>query len=123
AKTETTVVAKAGEVIDVTCSSSWSTKLSFGSTYTVLVTDLNCTSDKLAEPLSLGSVSCNLGYDCGTTGIAFSPTLKDGGKVSDAPAKSPGPADHETTVTPPATTETVWSAVKKATKTQSLKVK
>jgi hypothetical protein len=117
------VVAKAGEVIDVTCSSSWSTKLSFGATYTVLVTDLKCTGDKLAEPLSLGSVSCNLGYDCGTSGIAFSPALKDGGKVTAAPAKYTVPADIVKTVTTPATTETVWSAVKKATKTQSLKVK
>jgi uncharacterized repeat protein (TIGR02543 family) len=124
AKTETTTTAKAGDEIDVTCSGSWSSAAKSGATVvSVVVFDMTCTGEKLAEPLNLGDVSCLYGATCGTTGVTFSPALKDGGSLSGAKARYTVKADIVKTVTTPATTQTTWSATKTTTKTQSLKVK
>ncbi|MDR1791786.1 MAG: hypothetical protein LBR20_09120, partial [Propionibacteriaceae bacterium] len=123
AKTETTTTAKAGDVIDVKCSASWSTSFTGagGAILSTVATDMTCTSDLLAAPLTWSSNSCLYGTTC-DGGIRFTSAVSGGG-FSGKAAKYTVPADIVKTVTTPATTETVWSATKTTTKTQSLKVK
>ncbi|MDR1852801.1 MAG: InlB B-repeat-containing protein [Propionibacteriaceae bacterium] len=135
AKTETTVIAKAGEKFKMDCGYVYGTE-TFGNPRYFTYHGFVCSSDKLTASIVYTSITCIASYQVTQYLVSCNVApegLPSGGILFDSKSVSSGfingvgyytpSADITGTVTTPATTTTTWSKAKSANKSQSLKVK